>query len=282
MVDAKPVITVYFAQFDTPYIGSPTMINGNQIYSAIIREKGLAAIQNSIKVSHGIFHTIVKGSKDWKGWPVRNKANINEKTIKSYGDFFQLRNYNTPFIKDMDQLSDYNRLIDKHRAIIKNGDKIDMFFTDKLSFFIVSDRNNIVDLDSFSLGAKRNLGFGHVTVVNEPYSFELDSLDFSELGTDMDRINTAKNGIVGVLNHSKYGYGEYRIESSASIKDKYWVRLTTPLCLSSTVDGSREYQLPPPFMKGLVYRKHKEEIWRKGKPEKLYCISDGTVFMYAG
>jgi hypothetical protein len=119
-------------------------------------------------------------------------------------------------------------------------------------------------------------------MVNEPHSFNIDSLDFSEFGNDAKLIETAKNGMTGILNHKKYGYGEYQIKKSEKSKGKYWIQLTTPLCLSSTIEGSRNYIVPPPFMIGDVYRKHKESIWRKGKVENLYCISDGAVFVYGG
>lgn len=283
MVESKDLITIYFGKFETQYIGSPFMIGGNQIYSAIIRENGLDSIKSASKISHGIFHTIPKGASDWMGWKVDDKINLNEKTIKSYKDFLQLRSYHTPFIKDIPgkqkginqgEYSDFNRIMRKQDVIIKSGEKIDIFAPDRLSFFIIS--NNSIDLNELSIGAKRNLGFGRFKITNE-YSFNIDNLDYSKLSDDKKVIETAKNGIKGILNHQKYGYGEFSVENWS---DRFLIRLMTPLCLSSSIEGSRNYDTVPDFMKGDVYRRHQETIWRKGHTEKLYCISDGSVFTY--
>lgn len=288
--------TIYFGRFTSGYIGSPFLVGGNQIYSAIIREFGLDAISSAVKVSHGVFHSITPESidrfnkctynkKDWMGYPVGDKINLSNKTIKTYNNFFQLRNYHTPFIKDsigssavginQGEYSDFNRIMRNHRSIIKNGDKINIFSPDRISFFIVSD--NPPDIEEISLGAKRNLGFGRVIITNK-YSFNIDDLDYSELGNDKKLIETAKSGISGILNHSKYGYGEFQIENW---KGQFLIRLMTPLCLSSSMDDTTVFEKQPDFMSGDIYRRHQEVIWRKGHPETLFCISDGSVFTYA-
>lgn len=289
-------VTIYFGRFGSEYIGSPFMIGGNQIYSAIIREYGLDAISKADKISSGIFHTITAESvdiynkfsynkKDWKGYPVGNNINLSEKTIRTYEDFFQLRSYHTPFIKDaigsgrvgvnQGEFSDFNRIMKKHRTVIKSGDKINIFSPDRLSFFIVSDTPP--KIQELYVGAKRNLGFGQVVITNQ-YTFSLDDLDYSKLGDDTNVINTAKSGILGVLNHKKYGYGEFQIENWK--ENLFLIRLMTPLCLSSSMDDTSTFEHQPNYMKGDVYRRHQEVIWRKGHPETLFCISDGSVFTY--
>lgn len=286
MVEQRNLITLYFGKFESPYIGSPFLISGNQIYSAIIREKGMNETEGLKKISHGVFHTILPESinhrgkvtynkKDWKGFPVGDKINISNTTMKTYDDFFQLRNYNTPFAKDTNGNYEYDRIMRHHRLSICSGDKIDLFHADRLSFFTVG--NHGVDIENLQLGAKRNLGFGMFSITNK-YSFDLESLDFSIFNGNENLINTAKNGICGILNHAKYGYGEFRLDGW--VDDKWLIKLTSPLCLESTIEGSRCYNNPPPFMKNEGYRKHIESIWRKGKPEKLYCVSDGNVFLY--
>jgi len=287
MVGRGTIINLFFAKFESPYAGSPFLISGNQIYSAIIREKGLSEIQDTLKVSHGVFHSIAPeglnysgkttyNKKDWSGHPVGDKINLDAKHIKSYNDFFQLRSYDTPFIKDNNKRADFDRLMRKHRFVIKSGENIDVFHADRLSFFIVADRE--IQLEQLQLGAKRNMGFGLLNITNH-YSFELESLDFgSVFGDDENLIETAKNGITGILNHAKYGYGEFKLEPW---KGGTWlVKLTSPLCLDSTVEGARHYEHLPPFMKSEGFRKHREFIWRKGKAETLYCVSDGSVFLY--
>jgi hypothetical protein len=285
MVEPGNLITIFFGKFESPYVGSPFLISGNQIYSAIIQEKGLDKTKDIEKVSHGIFHSIppelidyhgkiTYNKQDWMGWHVADKINLNEKSIKSYNQFFALRSYQTPFIKDSAS-ADYDRLMRYHRLVIKSGEIIDAFHADRLSFFVVGGRE--LELDELRLGAKRNAGFGIFRITNR-YSFGLDSLDFSEFGDDLKLIGTAKSGITGILNHAKYGYGEFKLEKWRS---KGWlVRLTTPLCLESTIKGSRRYTSPPSFMKSEGYRKHTEFMWRKGRIERLYCVSDGSVFLY--
>jgi len=287
MVESRNIITIFFGRFDSPYVGSPFLVSGNQIYSAIIREKGLKVAKGLRKISHGVFHNILPeyisnlgkvsyNKKDWKGYPVGDKINLSEKTIEKYNDFFQLRNYHTPFLKDnMNGILERDRIMNHHQIVINSGEKMDLFHADRLSFFTVG--NEALEIEQFQLGAKRNLGFGLFTVSNK-YSFDLDSLDYSIFGDNKVLIDTAKNGITGVLNHAKYGYGEFKMESWG---DKGWlIRLTSPLCLESTIKDSRNYPLPPPFMKSEGYRKHTESLWVKGKVEQLYCISDGMVFLY--
>lgn len=302
-MDSKKIVTIYFGRFGSEYIGSPFIVGGNQIYSAIIRECGLDAIQSAVKISAGIFHTISVESigaypnkhsqdfscitynkKDWRGWLVGESINLNKKTIRTYDDFFQLRNYHTPFVKDsvgksnvgvnQGEFSDFNRIMRRHGMIIKSGDKISVFSPDRLSFFIISDTPP--EIKELSIGAKRNLGFGRVVITNK-YTFNLDDLDYSKLSDNKKVIDTAKNGIYGVLNHKKYGYGEFQIENW---KDRFLIRLMTPLCLSSSMDDTHQYEKQCNYMQGDVYRRHQEVIWRKGHPETLFCISDGSVFTY--
>ena len=287
MVESRNIITIFFGKFDSPYVGSPFLVSGNQIYSAIIREKGLKIAKGLKKISHGVFHNISPentsnlgktsyNKKDWKGYPVGDKINLSEKTIEKYTDFFQLRNYHTPFLKDnMKGILERDRIMKHHQIIIQDGEKMDLFHADRLSFFTVG--NEELQIEQFQLGAKRNAGFGLFTISNK-YSFNLDSLDYSIFENNKALINTAKNGIMGVLNHAKYGYGEFKLESWG---DKGWlIRLTSPLCIDSTVNGATDYSIPPAFMKSEGYRKHVEALWIKGKVEQLYCISDGNVFLY--
>lgn len=287
MVESRTIISLFFGKFDSPYIGSPFMISGNQIYSAIIRENGMEAIKNATKISHGVFHNIpanhidyrgkaTYNRKDWRGWPVGEKINMDERTINTYDDFFKLRSYQTPFIKNTDAHSDMSRLLRSHRFILKNGDKIDSFHADRLSFFVISGAR--VEISELHLGAKRNMGFGSLTITNS-YSFDIDSLDFSVFGDNQKLIDTAKSGITGILNHKKYGYGEFKAERWK--EDKWLIKLSTPLCLRSTIEGARNYDILPPFMVNDTFRRHRENIWRKGKIETLYCVSDGSVFLYA-
>jgi len=286
MVESRDLITLYFGRFESPYVGSPFLISGNQIYSAIIHEKGMEMAKELSKVSHGVFHTILPESinnrgiitynkKDWNGYPVGEHINLSEKTIKKYDDFFQLRNYHTPFLKDTTANLEYDRIMRHHQIIINSGEKINLFHADRLSFFTIG--NNEIELEQLQLGAKRNAGFGLFSITNK-YSFYLDSLDISMFDGNKKLIDTAKNGITGILNHAKYGYGEFKLDAWA---DKGWlIRLTSPLCLDSTITGARHYSVPPTFMKSEGYRKHSESLWIKGRVEKLYCISDGNVFLY--
>ncbi|MFA4870921.1 MAG: hypothetical protein WC623_22170 [Pedobacter sp.] len=287
MVEQGSIITVYFGQFDSPYVGSPFLVGGNQIYSSIIREKGLSEAKSLQKVSHGVFHSILPESinslgkmsynkKDWKGWPVGTHITLSDKTMSKYEDFFQLRNYSTPFLKENNGNHETERIMRHHNIAIQSGENFDLFHADRLSFFTVGDHE--IDLKQMQFGAKRNMGFGLFTITNS-YSFNLNDLDYSVFGDDTKLIDTAKNGITGVLNHAKYGYGEFKLDSWGQ---KGWlVRLTSPLCLDSTVQGARHYSIPPSFMRSEGYRKHSESLWIKGKVEKLYCVSDGNVFLYA-
>ncbi len=281
------MITVYFGRFESPYVGSPFMISGNQIYSALIHEKGLNETKGLKKVSHGVFHVIPPKSidgrgkisydkRDWKGFVVSDHIHLSDKTIEKYDDFFQLRSYSTPFIKDNSADHESDRIMRHHQISISSGEKINLFHADRLSFFTIGDHE--IDVDNIQLGAKRNTGFGLFSITNK-YSFYLDSLDYSIFGDDKNLIETAKNGITGILNHAKYGYGEFKLHAWGN---KGWlIRLTSPMCLDSTINGARHYSLPPPFMKSEGFRKHSESLWIKGKVEKIYCISDGSVFLYA-
>lgn len=289
MVESRNIITIFFGQFESQYVGSPFMVGGNQIYSAIIREKGIQYAKELTKVSHGVFHELPDyRSTNWKGWYVRDRINLNNKSIVTYDDFMELRNYNTPFIKEVktkkekenyNWLADYNRLLLKHRFQIsngKNGETIDAFLPNKLSFFVIGKDD--VNLDYISLGAKRNLGFGSLKIT-DTYTFDINDLDFLNLSDDHKIIDTAKNGIYGIYNHAKYGYGEFKIEKWVN-KNKHLIRFITPLCMDSTIEGSTTYDKLPSFIKSDNYRKTREFMWRKGKPETLYCIADGSVCLY--
>lgn len=309
-MDSK-IISLFFCRFESPYIGSPYMIGGNQIYSAIMKEHGKNFISSVDKVSHGIFHSIPPGSTRWKGGNLfvsENTAVSGKGLIESYEDFMKLREYNTPFIKDTDYGSDYNRRIIRHQLKLCNGEKKDSFAIQNLSFFIISDKSIEINKEELlCLGSKRNLGFGRLRITDSKI-FEIDSLDYSIFKENQKLVETSKTGIIGVRNHKKYGFGEFSIEPwikennknpknnrnkeenkqtekeikcQENKKDKWIIRLTTPMCLSSTLEGAEPHDSQPSFMVGEIYRKHREFIW-KNKLETLYCASDGCVFFYVG
>jgi len=297
MVESNDLVTIYFGTFDSIYSGSPIMIGGNQIYSAIIKSYGINAISDISKVSHGIYHFIpienidyygkvTYDKSDWKGWHVGNHINLDGKSVSTYSDFMSLRQYQTPFIKDIQNkktnvvCSEPTRILKKHTFSINDGNKIKTYVPDRISFFIISKNDPCIEVgDNIQLGAHRNLGFGNVNITNK-YTFCIDDLDYSCFGTDNILIATAKEGIRGILNHQKYGYGEFMIEKQKKNDNVWFIKLITPLCLSSTIENTRRYDTPPRFMYSYSYRQRMNYIWRKGKEEELQCISDGNVFVY--
>ena len=285
------MITSVLAEFTSAYAPGRTfdMVAGNAIYSALIAEK-LISSYDGRKISHGIFHEIPyvvkEGGKkkttarDHHGHPVstaEGKSQVSK--IETYRDFFLTRQYITPHKSIAGEYDDL-RVVHSQKVRLNDSTVVDVLHPHYLTFFVITKDGSGIDLhrdNEFRIGGRRNLGFGNVRVLDVG-QIGLDELDYSVFGDDSKLIKDAKNGICGICNHKKYGYGEFEI---VAWRDNHLVKLISPMCLRSTLPGSNIFGRIPTLLEEDDYRERIDRLWIKGRIHELSCIDRGQVFGYA-
>ena len=288
------MITSVVAEFVSAYAPGRNfdMVAGNAIYSALLATRHVdTGNKNLLKVSHGIFqeipYVIKSGGKvktmarDHRGHPVstaEGKSQVSK--IKTYRDFFLTRQYITPYRSLAGEYDDL-RIIHSQDVRLNNSVVVNILHPHYLLFFVVTKDGSEIDLhrdDELRIGGHRNLGFGCVRVLDVGH-IKLNEIDYSVFDDNEKLISDAMNGISGIYNHKKYGYGEYQIDKW---RDGWIVKLTTPMCMRSTIRGANIWGRIPSFLREDDYRERIDRIWIKRRIHELACIDRGQVFGYEG
>ena len=256
----------------SPYIGRRTVINGHAIYNALLHTNKFNP-KDIKKVSFGITQNLPISYRGKNDFYINIEEPEKKKTLiknieKGYDGFIALRtlqnNLSNPLI-DYSPIP-FTVISPKHNKEVVH--QIQVF-----NFFIIWN-NNIPEINfkelEFGLGKARNNGFGFVKIhdyVNTNTSKIINGSSFDEY--------TVINGIEGIYNHTKYGFGEYIItETSNKIPI---MKLISPICLNSTIPKSTQYGSLPTFIKDTDYIKSPYYLWYKNQEHKLDCINSGKV-----
>ncbi len=270
MVESRN-ITFFMVVMTSPYIGKRTVINGHAIYNALLHTNKFNP-KDIKKVSFGISQNFPISYKGKNDFYINIEEPEKKKTLiknieKGYDGFIALRtlqnNLTNPLI-DYSPIP-FTIISPKHNKEITH--QIQVF-----NFFIIWN-NNIPEIEfmglEFGLGKARNNGFGFVKIHDYVHT---ETSKIVNVSVDEPMAFT---GIDGIYNHTKYGFGEYIItETNNKIPI---IKLTTPLCLSSTIPKSTQYGSLPTFVKDTEYTKIPYYLWYKNQEHKLDCINSGKV-----
>lgn len=278
----NPDISFFLALMHSPYLGNTNIVNGHAIYNALLCWENINPKQIE-KVSFGIPQNVpiaLKGSNKYllnvreepKTEKPKGKApqrTVLDNLTKGYEAFKVLRaTENSLTNPNLDNSPiPFEILKPKHGAVIAH--KIDYFV-----FYIIW-RDAVPDNDytntEFTLGAGRNNGFGF-TRIEKVFHTSME-----DLIAGAPNKFTATNGVKGIYNHARYGFGEYILDSSMTTGAKL-VKLTTPLCMKSTYPKTTQYGTLPTFIKPVPYEKRNYYLWDKGFEHTLECIQSGKAF----
>lgn len=279
----NPNITFFLAMVHSPVVGERSIINGHAIYNALLRT-GKFRPDDIKKVSFGISRNVpipITGSnirtieikeeqKSDKNKKERSYSILENINKNGYDGFLDLRS-NQHILTNY--LLDYSNIqIDIIRPVY--GQEI-VHYIHHFVFYVIWKENH-PDISfkwfEFNLGKERNNGFGFTKI--EKY-----------LHTNMNQLVnslpdhykfTVINGIEGVCNHKKYGFGEYIITETK--KRVPIIKLITPLCLKTTIPGGNIYKSLPSFIdKQNEYTTINYPIWHKGVKHNLECVDSGLV-----
>lgn len=278
-------ISFFLTLMHSPYIGERNIINGHAIYNALLRWTDIKP--NEIeKVSFGISQNdpiSLKGSNKYL-------INVNEepkidiskrknspKTIldnldKGYEGFKILRSTENILSNPLYDFSPIPFEIIK----TKRGQTLIVHKIDYFVFFIVwKDKKPEIDFinTEFSLGFGRNNGFGF-SRIEHVYDTSIEKLT-AGFTNEHDKF-TAINGIKGIYNHTKYGFGEYILETTNN--GTKIIKTITSLCMNSTFPNSFQYGTLPSFIKPILYNKTNYALWDKGVEHNLQVIRSGKAF----
>lgn len=280
----NPNITFFLGMVHSPLVGERSIINGHSIYNALLRS-GKFNPKDIKKVSFGIsrnipipidnfnikFIKIQEEPKILKNKKQKNSDNIlNNITKNGYSGFIDLRS-NQHILTNY--LYDYSNIqFDVIRPIY--GREL-IHYIHHFVFYIIWE-NKLPDIDfqwfEFSLGKERNIGFGYTRI--EKYL----NINMEEILEDVpDKYkSTIRNGIEGIYNHKKYGFGEYIItETNNKVPI---IKLITPLCLKTSIPKCGVYGSLPSFIdKQSEYTTIDYPIWHKGEKHILECVDNGLV-----
>jgi len=277
-------ISFFLTLMHSPLIGDRNIINGHAIYNALLRWTNLSP-KDIEKVSFGIpqNNTIsLKGSAKYlvsvseEPKTDISKRKSSPKTIldnldRGYEGFKVIRSTENIFSNPLYDFSPIPfEIIKTKRGQSMIAHKIDYFV-----FYIIW-KNIKPEIDftnvEFTLGSGRNNGFGF-SRIEKIYDTSVEKLI---VGVDEDDKFTVINGIKGIYNHAKYGFGEYILETTNSgIKI---INTITPLCMNSTFLNSTQYGTLPQFIKAIPYTKVNYSIWDKGIEHNLHVIRSGKAF----
>jgi len=286
----NPNISFFLAMMHSPYLGNTNIINGHAIYNALlcwtdivqeqINKVSFGIPQNApipLKGSHNYYLNVSESPKIKRPKKIKElkdekvKESILDNLKKGYDAFKILRNTENTLTNPLidDSPISFEILKPKHSIVIAH--KINYFI-----FYVMWNGEipsvNYVNTE-FTLGAGRNNGFGF-TRIERVVNTTMDELI---LGVpDVDKF-TAINGIKGIYNHAKYGFGEYIVDSSKTT-GKRLIKFTTPLCMRSTYPKTTQYGTLPSFIIPVRYEKRNYYLWDKGTEHMLECIPDGKAF----
>ncbi len=280
----NPNISFFLTLMHSPIIGDRNIISGHAIYNALLRWTNISP-KDIEKVSFGIpqNNTIsLKGSAKYlinvseEPKTDISKRKSSPKTIldnldKGYDGFKVIRNTENVLSNPLYDFSPIPFEVIKN----KRGQSMIVHKIDYFVFFIIW-KNIKPEIDftnvEFTLGYGRNNGFGF-SRIERVYDTNMEKLIIDI--EDREKF-TAINGIRGIYNHAKYGFGEYILETTGSgIKI---INTITPLCMSSTFPNSTQYGTLPQFVKAIPYTKVNYSIWDKGTEHNLKVIRSGKVF----
>ncbi len=277
-------ITFFLTLMHSPLIGNKNIINGHAIYNALLYTRKFKP-SDIHKVSFGIAHNEPVSYKGFNKYVI----NIEEEMIGSSDKVMKIRNETKTILDNLKKgyngymalrstqniltnpLIDYSPI---NFEIIKT--KHGNHFAHMIKYFVfyVVWRNDIPSIDfknlEISIGASRNAGFGFCRI-EKTYSTTVDEI----VAGAFDEF-TAKNGINGIYNHSKYGFGEFILDKTS--KGIKIIKFITPLCMSSTFHKSTQYDILPSFIEPSTFDKSDYYIWDKGTEYRLDCIQPGKVF----
>lgn len=259
-------ITFFLVEMDSPLVSLRSTINGHAIYNALLNSKKFAPKELE-KVSFGISQPSPLSYKG-RNFPISNIDPKEGKTIihnieKGYEGFKILRRMQNEITNPLYGYYPipFKMIRPKHTERVL-AHQIDLF-----TFFIVWE-SDIPSLDfnrlDFSVGKARNSGFGFARVID---CLHINMEKIVEGSWDKF---TAAQGVSGIYNHKKYGFGEFYIDATSNgVKG---IKLTTPLCLNSTMDRSTYYGALPSFLKPTEFTKKPYHLWHKGQEHVLDCL----------
>lgn len=277
-------VTFFLALMHSPLIGDKNVINGHALYNAMLRWSDIKP--GSIdKVSFGISQN---DPVTFKGYNLYNQNTLEEpktaipekkyppKTVleninKGYEGFTMLRSIQNTLTNPLYDFSPIPfEVIRTMRGQKLIGHKIDYF----IFYIIWKGARPDTDLTNteFTLGMGRNNGFGF-TNIERVYNTTLDSLLVGV--TELDKF-TAMNGIKGIYNHARYGFGEYVFDTMNT--GQRIIKLTTPLCMNSTFATATQYGALPSHIKTVPYTKTPYTMFDKGIKQNLQVITPGKAY----
>ena len=273
----NPDITFFLALMHSPLIGNKNIINGHAIYNALLRtgkfkpadlEKVSFGIAQNEPVTYEGFNKYITNVEEEA--KIKTDAQKKKKESRTILDNLK-KGYDGVIVLRSTQNILTNPLIDHSPIpfdIIKA--KHGACYAHKITYFVfyVIWKNGVPEIEfkdmEIAMGAARNSGFGF-TRIERAYNTTMEDI----VAGAFDEF-TARNGISGIYNHSKYGFGEFMITKKAN--GDQIIKLITPLCMKSSFPKSTIYRSLPTFIKPMTYDKVKYYIWDKGQEHVLDCI----------
>lgn len=280
-------ISYFLVLMHSPLISKRNIINGHAIYNALLRS-GKINPDEILKISFGISQNIpisLKGSNKYlinveeeDKIPIRKEKKIKIKptiidnlTEKGYDGFVALRKTENNFTNPLYDFSPIPFKVIKSKHTELHDDLIShciSYFT----FYIIW-KNEVPSIDfknmEFGLGKARNNGFGF-SRIEKVVNITTDQL-LSKV--DGDLFDTTLKGILGIYNHKKYGFGEYIIENNK------WFKLTTPLCMESSLKDTGKYTFTPSCTEIDNYIISPYYLWDDNHLYELKVINAGKTFI---
>ena len=285
----NPDISFFMGLMYSPLIGDKNVINGHALYNAMLRWSDIKA-DNINKISFGIpqndpvtfkgFNKYHQNTIEEPKNPIMREGKIikkaQPKTVldninKGYEGFTVLRSIENILTNPLYDFSPIPfEIIHTMRGQRMIAHKIDYFI-----FYIVW-KGTKPDTDftntEFSIGMGRNNGFG-LTNIERVFNTNMDAVT---AGVPEHDKFTAINGIMGIFNHTRYGFGEYVLDTMNT--GQSIMKLTTPLCLNSTYPNATQYGALPSHVKPVPYTKSPYILWDKGVEQTLQVIKPGKAF----
>ncbi len=281
----NPEVTFFLGLMHGGLVGNKNIINGHAIYNALLCAIPDLRPIDINKVSFGITQNdpvTFKGSNKYQtNTKEEPKITVPEKksppkTIldnlnKGYEGFCVLRSTENILTNPLFDFSPIPfEIIQTGRGTTQIIHKVDYFV-----FFIVwKDTKPKIDFinKEIIIGSGRNNGFGFSNI-ERAYDTTINDL---VNGVPDEDIFTAINGITGIYNHARYGFGEYVLDvMNNGVKI---IKLTTPLCMNSTFPNATQYGTLPNFVKTVPYTKSGYSLWDKGIEQSLQVIRPGKAY----
>ena len=292
----NPEVTFFLTLMHGGLVGNKNIINGHAIYNALlcaipdmrpdeIDKVSFGISQNDPVTFPGFNKYITNTDEESKIVDENKKKKVPDETIldnfskvdtktgmsRGYEVFTVLRSTENILTNP---LFDYSpipfEIIKTARGTSQIIHKIDYFV-----FYIVW-KNAKPRLEfknkEIVIGAGRNNGFGFSNIERV---FNTTMSNIVAAVPEADKY-TAINGITGIYNHARYGFGEYVLDTMNT--GARIIKLTTPLCMNSTFPNVTQYGTLPTFVKSVPYTKSGYSLWDKGLEQSLQVIRPGKAF----